>query len=45
MTIKLKYSNTNTYFVNGLLIDTDYAGTLPLFFKEIKSRRSAKRGI
>jgi len=36
MMIKLKYGNTNTYFVNGLLIDTDYAGTLPLFFKEIK---------
>ncbi|MCM1166870.1 MAG: MBL fold metallo-hydrolase [Lachnospiraceae bacterium] len=33
---KLKYGNTNTYFINGLLLDTDYAGTLPLFFKEIK---------
>lgn len=35
--IKLKYGNTNTFFVNGLLIDTDYAGTLPAFFKAIKS--------
>lgn len=36
MITKLKYGNTNTYFVNGLLIDTDYAGTLSAFFKEIK---------
>ena len=36
MVIKLKYGNTNTYFVNGLLIDTDYAGTLSAFYKEIK---------
>ncbi len=35
--IKLKYGNTNTFFIqsngNGLLIDTDYAGTLPAFYK------------
>lgn len=36
MVTRLKYGNTNTYFVNGLLIDTDYAGTLTAFFKEIK---------
>lgn len=36
MVIKLKYGNTNTYFTDGLLIDTDYAGTLPAFYKEIK---------
>lgn len=36
MVTKLKYGNTNTYFVNGLLIDTDYAGTLSAFYKEIK---------
>lgn len=36
MITKLKYGNTNTFFVDGLLIDTDYAGTLPGFFKEIK---------
>ena len=38
--IKLKYGNTNTFFVKGneggLLIDTDYAGTLPAFYKAIK---------
>lgn len=32
----LKYGNTNTFFVNGLLIDTDYAGTINKFFKCIK---------
>lgn len=40
MTIRLKYGNTNTYFVRGtggsLLIDTDYAGTLPAFYREVK---------
>jgi len=36
MIAKLKYGNTNTFFVNGLLIDTDYAGTLRAFYKEIK---------
>lgn len=38
---KLRYGNTNTFFIagakGGLLIDTDYAGTLPRFFKAIKS--------
>ena len=38
--LKLKYGNTNTYFVQGnkcgLLVDTDYAGTLPAFYKEMK---------
>ena len=37
----LKYGNTITCFVvgegqQGLLVDTDWAGTLPLFFREIK---------
>lgn len=36
----LKYGNTNTYYVKGddvgVLVDTDWAGTLPAFFKEIK---------
>lgn len=40
MVLKLKYGNTNTFFVRGtngnLLIDTDYAGTLALFYKELK---------
>lgn len=37
--IKLKYGNTNTFFIHGnigLLFDTDYAGTLPAFYKAIK---------
>lgn len=38
--IKLKYGNTNTYFVRGenggLLIDTDYAGTMQAFYKALK---------
>lgn len=32
MTVGLKYGNTNTYFVDGLLIDTDLPGTLGGFF-------------
>lgn len=40
MVSRLKYGNTNTYFIRGtignLLVDTDYAGTLPLFYKELK---------
>lgn len=39
--IRLKYGNTNTYYLKGksggLLIDTDYAGTLPGFYRAIKS--------
>ena len=39
MTI-LKYGNTNTFFVQGnnggLLVDTDYAGSLPVFYKALK---------
>ena len=41
MTIKLKYGNTNTFLVpcNGgyLLVDTDYTGTLPAFYKALKT--------
>ena len=37
---KLKYGNTNTFFIRetggGLLVDTDFAGTLPAFYKAIK---------
>ncbi len=40
MVSKLKYGNTNTFFIRGiggnLLIDTDYAGTLPAFYRAIK---------
>ena len=39
--IKLRYGNTNTFYIpgsdSGLLIDTDWAGTLPQFFKAIKA--------
>ncbi len=39
--IRLKYGNTNTFYIpgkeGGLLIDTDYAGTLPLFFHAVKA--------
>ena len=42
MQIKLKYGNTNTFFIRGmrgnLLVDTDYAGTLPAFYKAIKEQ-------
>ena len=38
--IRLRYGNTNTFLIpchNGfLLIDTDYAGTLPAFYKAVK---------
>ena len=38
----LRYINTNTFFIKnikeGLLIDTDWAGTLPMFYKEIKNK-------
>lgn len=37
---KLRYGNTNTFFIRGisgnLLVDTDYVGTLPAFFRVIK---------
>ena len=39
--IKLRYGNTNTFFLpgthGGLLVDTDWAGTLPQFFRAIKA--------
>ena len=42
MLTKLKYGNTNTYLLRGtvrnLLIDTDWAGPLPAFFKAIKEQ-------
>ena len=34
--IKLRYGNTNTYFLNGLLIDTDMPGTISGLFREMK---------
>lgn len=46
---KLRYSNTNTFFLEGsnggLLIDTDYAGTLPAFFRAIKAAGITVRDI
>ena len=39
--IRLKYGNPNTFYVpgkpGGLLIDTDYAGTLQAFFRALKT--------
>ena len=47
--IKLKYGNTNTFFIQGerggLLFDTDYAGTLPFFYKAIKQNGIAVKDI
>ena len=47
--IKLRYGNTNTFFLRGnganLLIDTDYAGTLSVFYKEIKNNQIGIRDI
>ena len=41
MVTKLRYGNTNTYLVRGekanVLVDTDYAGTLMLFYKSLKA--------
>ena len=40
--IKLKYGNTNTFLLlsdgGALLVDTDYAGTLPAFYRSLKER-------
>ncbi|MCR5797941.1 MAG: MBL fold metallo-hydrolase [Eubacterium sp.] len=39
----LKYGNTNTFYIEGtnggMLIDTDYAGTISNFFKAIKQEK------
>ena len=47
--IRLKYGNTNTFFVRGvcggLLFDTDYAGTLPAFYKALKQNDIAVKDI
>jgi len=47
--IKLKYGNTNTFFLQGnnssLLIDTDYAGTLSAFYKTIKANHIRVKDI
>ncbi len=49
MVTRLKYGNTNTYFVRGssggLLIDTDYAGTLSAFYKALKKNNVSATDI
>ena len=40
MISRLRYGNTNTFFIRGtsgnLLVDTDYAGTMSAFYGAIK---------
>ena len=47
--VKLRYGNTNTFLLRGeaanLLVDTDYAGTLPAFYKAIKQQGIPVRDI
>ncbi|MBR5801080.1 MAG: MBL fold metallo-hydrolase [Lachnospiraceae bacterium] len=42
MVTKLKYGNTNTFLLQGksgyLLVDTDYAGTMPAFYAALKKQ-------
>ena len=47
--IRLRYGNTNTYLIQGakgsILVDTDFAGTLPSFYKAIKAEGVKVSGI
>ncbi len=47
--VKLRYGNTNTFYIpgtgRGLLVDTDYAGTLALFFKSLKAADISTKDI
>ncbi len=47
--IRLKYGNTNLFFIQGgpggLLFDTDYAGTLPAFYKAVKQNGISVKDI
>ena len=46
--IKLKYGNTNSFFIqggSGLVVDTDYAGTLTAFYKALKQNNIKVRDI
>ena len=49
MMIRLKYGNTNTFYIpchsGGLLVDTDYAGTLHTFYRAIKQNGIGIRDI
>ncbi len=41
----LRYGNTNTYFTDGLLIDTDMPGTAKGFFRELKRNNIELKNI
>ena len=47
--VTLRYGNTNTFYIpgtdGGLLVDTDWAGTLPQFFKAIKAAGIEMRAV
>ncbi len=43
--IRLRYGNTNTFYISGLLVDTDYAGTLPAFYRALKGASLQVRDI
>lgn len=47
--MKIRYGNTNTFYIpglnGGLLFDTDYAGTLPAFYRAIKPERITVKDI
>ena len=47
--LSLKYGNTNTFFIrgnhSGLLVDTDYAGTMPAFYKALKNNGISVKDI
>ena len=43
--IKLRYGNTNTYYMNGLLIDTDMPGTVAGLFRALKTNSIALKDI
>ena len=49
MITELKYSNTNTYLIKGndgyILFDTDWAGTFPLFCKELGEKEIRAQDI
>ena len=45
----LRYGNTNTYFIKGtdggILVDTDWAGTLPGFYRALKANQLSIKDI
>ena len=49
MVTKLKYGNTNTYFIRGtkgsILLDTDYAGTLQKKFYKFEEKTEKKEFV